>query len=269
MYNLANDVQIPAIGFGTWEVNPDDAAQSVVWAIESGYRLIDTAKIYTNETQVGEGIRASNVPREELFVTTKLWNEDQGYDSTRRAFDASLETLGLDYLDLYLIHWPATSRRHLSWRAMIDMYNEGLVKAIGVSNFTVRHLEELQEESDVVPFINQVEFHPFIYEQQKELLNYCYDHNILIEAYSPLSRAAKQDSPVVAQIAKAHDKTVPQILLRWCLQHGTVPLPRSINETHIKENIDVFDFELTAEDMSALNGLSDGERVTWDPEEMP
>ena len=125
MYNLANDVQIPAIGFGTWEVNPDDAAQSVVWAIESGYRLIDTAKIYTNETQVGEGIRASNVPREELFVTTKLWNEDQGYDSTRRAFDASLETLGLDYLDLYLIHWPATSRRHLSWRAMIDMYTRG------------------------------------------------------------------------------------------------------------------------------------------------
>ena len=267
--DLSNDEKIPAIGFGTWEVNPEDAAQSVVDAVASGYRLIDTAKIYNNEKEVGEGIRASSVAREELFVTTKLWNEDQGYDSTRAAFDASLAALGLDYLDLYLIHWPATSRRNLSWRAMVDLYNEGLVKSIGVSNFTVRHLEELRKDSDVVPHVNQVEFHPFIYEQQKELLNYCYDHKILIEAYSPLSRGSKQKNKVVATIAETHGKSSSQILLRWCVQHGTVPLPRSTNKDHIEENINIFDFELTPEDMSALNDISDGERVTWDPEEMP
>lgn len=267
--DLANDVKIPAIGFGTWEVEPENAAQSVVDAIEKGYRLIDTAKIYNNEREVGEGIRASGVDREELFVTTKLWNEDQGYDSTRRAFDASLEAMGLDYLDLYLIHWPATSRRNLSWRAMIDMYNEGLVKAIGVSNFTIRHLEELAKDSETVPMVNQVEFHPFIYEQQKELLNYCYDHKILVEAYSPLSRGAKKDNKVVAEIAKAHDKSSAQVLLRWCIQHGTVPLPRSTQKAHIEENFEVFDFELTPQEMAQLNEMSDGERVTWDPEEMP
>jgi diketogulonate reductase-like aldo/keto reductase len=267
-YDLANDVKIPVIGFGTWEINPDDTTQSVVDAIESGYRLLDTAKIYNNEREVGEGIRASAVPREELFVTTKLWNEDQGYDSTRRAFETSLETLGLDYLDLYLIHWPATKRRNLSWRAMADLYNEGLVKAIGVSNFTVRHLEEIRKDSELVPLVNQVEFHPYIYEQQKELLNYCYDHKILIEAYSPLSRATKQSSKVIAAIAEAYDKTSAQVLLRWCMQHGTVPLPRSINLDHIKENLEIFDFELSPQDMLKLNDMSDGERVTWDPEEM-
>jgi diketogulonate reductase-like aldo/keto reductase len=267
-YDLSNDEKIPAIGFGTWEVEPEKAAQSVVDAIDSGYRLIDTAKIYNNEKEVGEGIRASHVPREELFVTTKLWNDDQGYDSTRRAFDTSLEALGLDYLDLYLIHWPATSRRTLSWRAMVDMYEEGLVKNIGVSNFTIRHLEELREDCDMVPLINQVEFHPFIYDQQKELLNYCYDHKILMEAYSPLSRGAKHSHEVVTKIAEDHKRTPAQILLRWCIQHGTVPLPRSTDKAHIAENIQIFDFELTPEDMFALNDISDGERVTWDPEEM-
>jgi diketogulonate reductase-like aldo/keto reductase len=267
--DLSNGVKIPAIGFGTWEVNPEMAAQSVVDAIESGYRLIDTAKIYTNEKEVGEGIRAAGIPREELFITTKLWNDDQGYDSTRRAFDASLEALGLDYLDLYLIHWPATKRRNLSWRAMVDMYNEGLVKSIGVSNFTIRHLEELREDSEDTPLVNQVEFHPYIYEQQKALLNYCYDHKITIEAYSPLARGTRKNDKVVSGIAKSYDKTTAQVLLRWCIQHGTIPLPRSTQKAHIEENFNVFDFELSPEDMLALNVISDGKRVTWDPEEMP
>lgn len=267
-YNLSNGQKIPAIGFGTWEIKPSDAFDAVNNAIATGYRLIDTAKIYGNEKEVGEAVQFSDVPRDELFVTTKLWNEDQGYDSTREAFETSMEKLGLDYLDLYLIHWPATARRADSWRAMRDMNDEGLVKAIGVSNFTVRHLEELKSDSLPVPHVNQVEFHPFIYEQQKELLDYCREHNILIEAYSPLSRAVKLDNEVIKRIADTTGKTISQVILRWCVQHGTVPLPRSTNPEHIQENLDIFDFELSDDDMSALNSLSDGHRVTWDPEEM-
>ncbi|HET8708682.1 MAG TPA: aldo/keto reductase [Candidatus Saccharimonadales bacterium] len=267
-YELANGQKIPAIGFGTWEVKPSDTVDAVRAAIADGYRLIDTAKIYGNEREVGEAVEFVDVPREELFITTKLWNEDQGYDSTRQAFETSMEKLGLDYLDLYLIHWPATARRSDSWRAMSELCDEGLVKAIGVSNFTVRHLEELKSDSLPVPHVNQVEFHPFIYEQQKELLEYCKQHDILIEAYSPLSRAVKLDNEAINRIADRSGKSPSQVILRWCLQHGTVPLPRSTNPEHIKENIAVFDFELTDEDMSILDALSDGQRVTWDPEDM-
>jgi diketogulonate reductase-like aldo/keto reductase len=267
-YNLSNGQKIPAIGFGTWEVTPSDTVRAVKGALTAGYRLIDTAKIYGNEKEVGEVVRHSDVPREELFVTTKLWNEDQGYTRTRRAFVTSMEKLGLDYLDLYLIHWPATTRRADSWRAMAEMNDEGIVRAIGVSNFTVRHLEELKSDSMPIPQVNQVEFHPFIYEQQKELLDYCKQHDILIEAYSPLSRAVKLDNEVINQIATGANKTPSQIILRWCVQHGVVPLPRSTNPDHIKENIAVFDFELSEEDMVALNNLSDGHRVTWDPADM-
>ena len=268
MNNLSNGQKIPALGFGTWEIPSHDAQAIVSQALDSGYRLIDTAKIYDNEAEVGAAIAASGLPREDIFLTTKLWNDDQGYDSTRKAFDESIKKLSVDYLDLYLIHWPATSRRKESWRAMNDMYKEGLIKAIGVSNFSVRHLEELIASNIAVPMVNQVEFHPFIYEQQRELLNYCYDQNILVEAYSPLSRAAKQSHPVVQDIASHASRTPAQILLRWCIQHGTLPLPRSSNAAHIRENFNIFDFELSPDDMHKLNGLSDGERVTWDPEEM-
>ncbi len=268
MQKLANNIKIPAIGFGTWEIEPDTATESVVQALKAGYRLVDTAKVYGNEKQVGEGIRASGLNREDIFVTTKLWNEDQGYDSTRHAFDTSLQQLGIDYLDLYLIHWPATSRRTLSWRAMVDMYKEGRIRSIGVSNYTIRHIEELKKESDVLPMVNQVEFHPFLYDQQKELLNYCYDHKIIVEAYSPLSRGVNMKHDVVMALAKKYQVSAAQVLLRWCIQHGTVPLPRSTSPDHIKENLDVFSFELGAEDMNLLNNISDGSRVTWDPEEM-
>lgn len=262
---LNTGADIPAIGFGTWEIFNQAALQAVGTALEAGYRLIDTAKIYSNEQQVGEAIRSSGVPRRELFVTTKLWNEDQGYDSALQACQAALNKLGLDYLDLFLIHWPATSRRHPSWQALIELQAQGLVRNIGVSNYTVKHLQELMERSETLPAVNQVEFHPFIYEQQKELLEFCKQQGIVVEAYSPLSRMSSEKSALIADIAATYARSEQQIVLRWNVQHGTVPLPRSKNPEHITSNLDIFDFELSEGDMERLDSISDGERVTWDP----
>ena len=265
-YILNTGAKIPPIGFGTWQIKPDQAAkEAVLGALEAGYRLIDTARVYGNERGVGEAIRESGIPREEIFVTTKLWNDDQGYDKTLQACRSSLEKLGLDYLDLYLIHWPATSKRYDSWRAFEKLVEEGLIKAAGVSNFTIEHLKQLAERSKLTPAVNQVEFHPFIYEQQRDLLEYCHDHDILIEAYSPLSRLRGTAVKDFDDVAHAHHKSVQQIVLRWCLQQGTLPLPRSTNPDHIRSNFDIFDFELTSDDMRVLDAVSDGERVTWDP----
>jgi diketogulonate reductase-like aldo/keto reductase len=265
---MSNGQQLPAIGFGTWEVAPDVAADMVGAALETGYRLIDTARIYGNEEGVGEAVRTASVPREEIFVTTKVWNDDQGYDATHKAVDASLRRLGLDYIDLYLIHWPATSRRGDSWRAMNELCDQGVLRAIGVSNFSVRHLEALASEGLRVPMVNQIEFHPFIYAQQQATLNYCYDHKIVVEAYSPLARAAFREQQIVQEVADEIGRTPAQVMLRWSIQHGTIPLPRSTSLAHINENFDVFDFELSADSMNRLNELSDGRRVTWDPDKM-
>ncbi|MDB5170623.1 MAG: Aldo/keto reductase family [Candidatus Saccharibacteria bacterium] len=260
---------IPPIGFGTWEIKPNQAAKkAVLAALKAGYRLIDTAKIYGNEQGVGEAIRESGIPREEVFVTTKLWNDDQGYNRTLEACRTSLQNLGLDYLDLYLIHWPASTRRHPSWDAMKQLKEEGLILDAGVSNYTIDHLRELQERSDMVPAVNQVEFHPFIYEQQRELLIYCAGQGIVVEAYSPLSRMAREPHQAIHNIAREVGKTPQQVVLRWCIQHGTVPLPRSTNPRHIEANLQIFDFELSDAHMKVLNSLSDGERITWDPEGM-
>jgi len=265
-YTLNTGRKLPIVGFGTWEIADDDAKAAVLSALEAGYRLIDTARIYGNERGVGEAIRESGVKREELFVTTKLWNDDQGYDRARRACQQSLERLGLDYLDLYLIHWPATSRRHESWRAFEALQAEGLIKAAGVSNYTVEHLEDLAERSALVPAVNQVEFHPFIYEQQADLLDYCEEQDILVEAYSPLSRISRPPRPAaIRRIADHYHKTPQQVVLQWCLQHGTLPLPRSANPEHIRSNLQVGDFELDEDAMEAMNSVSDGQRVTWDP----
>jgi diketogulonate reductase-like aldo/keto reductase len=264
-YKLNTGREMAAIGFGTWQINSRDAKEAVLYALKTGYRVIDTAKIYGNEEAVGEAIRESGLRREDVFVTTKLWNDDQGYDSALRACETSLEKLGLDYLDLYLIHWPATAKRHESWRAMGQLLSDGKIKAAGVSNFTVEHLQDLMHHSELLPAVNQVEFHPFIYEQQKALLKYCADQGILIEAYSPLNRLSKNPPPAVSAIAKQHGQSPQQVVLRWCIQHGTLPLPRSTNPGHMRSNFDIFDFKLSGADMKAINSLSDGERVTWDP----
>lgn len=265
---LLSGQKIPKIGFGTWEIGEAEAEAAVRAAIEAGYRLIDTAKIYANESAVGAAVRSSDVDRSELFITTKLWNDDQGGASTLAACDASLQRLGLDYLDLYLIHWPATHRRTQSWQAFTELQNQGKVRAIGVSNYTVRHLEEVLAASSVVPAVNQIEFHPYIYEQQKPVLEFCRQHDIVVEAYSPLSRLTKQPHGTVQAIAKKLGRDPAQIVLRWCLQHDTIPLPRSHNPEHIRANLAVFDFELDVEQMQALDAISDGGRVTWDPEAM-
>lgn len=257
---------MPTIGFGTWEITPDTAAEAAVrLALEAGYRHIDTAKIYGNERGVGKAIRESGIAREEIFVTTKLWNSAHAYDDALHAIDESLKNLQMDYVDLYLIHWPESETRNEAWRALVDIYKSGKAKSIGVSNYTVRHLEQLLKESDAVPMVNQVEFHPFIYEEQKVLIDYCHERDIVVEAYSPLARLAKTRRPEIDDIAKRTGKTASQVVLRWCLQHGTVPLPRSQNPEHIRENLAVYDFELDDKDMKTLDSLYDGERVTWNP----
>lgn len=261
---------MPAIGFGTWQIFPNSAAnKAVTEAITAGYRSIDTARIYGNEKGVGRAVRESGVPRGELFLTTKLWNASQGYRQTPKAFDNSLKRLGMDYVDLYLIHWPVSGKRLESWRAMEEINKSGRAKAIGVSNFTVKHLEELAEHSDVTPAVNQVEFHPFIYKDQQELLDYCKKHKIVLEAYSPLAHARRLNDPAIGRIAERYDRSNAQILLRWALQHGTVPLPKSTNAERIHENLDIFNFELSDRDMQAINKLSDGTRTCWNPENMP
>ena len=263
---LNSGAQIPAIGFGTWQLIPEDAYSSVQAALKTGYRLIDTAKIYRNEEAVGLAIRESGVAREDIFVTTKLWNSDQGYDSALKAFDESLRKLELDYLDLYLIHWPGegSQRRLDSWRALVEIQKQGKAKAIGVSNFTTRHLQELLEASDTIPAVNQIEFHPFIYNDQKELLDFCHKHKIVFEAYSPLAQGHLSDD-LLNEIGQKHDKSSSQVMLRWAIQRGTVPLPRSRNPEHIKENFEVFDFELSNAEMTRIDGLSSGDRQSWDP----
>ena len=264
-FRLNTGCLVPAIGFGTWEIPPSTTKALVLAALQAGYRVIDTARIYGNEKQVGEAIAESGIPRRDLFITTKLWNDDQSYERTFAACADSLTRLGLDYLDLYLIHWPATSKRHDSWRAFEGLLSQGLIKAAGVSNYTIDHLRDLQMRSKLVPAVNQVEFHPYIYEEQKGLLKYCQDHGILVEAYSPLQRVSRENSPSIKHIAQRLNKTPQQIVLLWCIQQGTLPILRSANVEHILSNFQISDFRLSDEDMSALNRLSDGFRETWDP----
>lgn len=261
---------LPSIGFGTWQLSPADTLKSVTLALHTGYRHIDTAKIYGNEAEVGEAILKSKVKRDEVFVTTKLWNSDQGYDSALKAFDESLNRLGLEYIDLYLIHWPGDSqaKRHDSWKALIEIQASGRAKSIGVSNFTVSHLQSLFDAFDQRPAVNQAEFHPFIYQQQKQLLDFCTAEGIIFEAYSPLAQG-KRDDELLQQRGRRYDKSAIQVMLRWALQHGTVPLPRSANPDHIRENFDIFDFQLSADDMAAIDNIGQTGRTAWDPTGLP
>jgi diketogulonate reductase-like aldo/keto reductase len=266
---LNNGVKMPQLGFGVWRVDDAQAEVAVGHALKAGYRLIDTAMIYKNENGVGRAIRKSEIPREELFITTKVWNSDQGYDNTLRAFDASLERLGLDYIDLYLIHWPTPKydRYVETYKALEKLYRDGRVKAIGVSNFDIEHLERILNECEVTPVVNQVECHPYF--AQNELKEFCAKHNIFVEAWGPLEQGGDVlKDPVVEKIAEEHGKTPAQVVLRWHLQNNTIVIPKSVTPSRIEENINVFDFELSLEQMDAINKLNINRRKGRVPSEM-
>ncbi|OLB68717.1 glyoxal reductase [archaeon 13_2_20CM_2_52_21] len=265
---LNNGVQMPVLGLGVYQSPPGRVTQDAVrFAVKIGYRHVDTARIYGNEADVGGAVLDSGVPRKDLFVTTKLWNSDQGYDSTLRACEASLKRLGLDYLDLYLIHFPVPKARSESWNAMETLLKQGKCRAVGVSNFTIRHLEELLKEHEARPAVNQVEFHPFLY--QKELLEYCRSKGIQVEAYSPLARGERFKHPRMRSLAEKYSKTPAQLMIRWGLQHGLVVIPKSTRAERIRENSQVFDFEISDEDMKSLDSLSEDLRTNWDPTDVP
>ncbi|MCY8105093.1 MULTISPECIES: glyoxal/methylglyoxal reductase [Bacillus] len=264
---LHNGVEMPWFGLGVFKVeNGSEATESVKAAIKNGYRSIDTAAVYKNEEGVGIGIKESGVAREELFITSKVWNEDQGYDTTLAAFEKSLERLQLDYLDLYLIHWPGKDKYKDTWRALEKLYKDGKIRAIGVSNFQVHHLEELLKDAEIKPMVNQVEFHPRL--TQKELRDYCKAQGIQLEAWSPLMQGQLLDNDVLTQIAEKYNKSVAQVILRWDLQHEVVTIPKSIKEHRIIENADIFDFELSQEDMDKIDALNQDERVGPNPDEL-
>ena len=265
---LANGVEIPYLGLGVWQA--EDGAQvqqAVKWALEAGYRHIDTASIYKNEEGVGQAVRESGVPRADVFVTSKVWNNDQGYDSTLRAFDASLKRLGLETLDLYLIHWPVAGKSQDTWRALEQLYADGRVRAIGVSNFLQHHLEELLPEAQVKPMVNQLEFHPWLV--QPELQAYCRQHGIQYQAWSPLMQGKVFEQDVVNDLAAKYGKSPAQILVRWDLQRGVVTIPKSVKQAHIVSNANVFDFELTADELAYIDGLDRHERLGPDPDTFP
>jgi diketogulonate reductase-like aldo/keto reductase len=262
---LNNGVEMPWVGFGTFKSEPGKTTeQAVAWALEIGYRHVDTAAFYQNEADVGRAVRASGLPRSDVFVTTKVWNGDQGYETTLRAFDESSRKLGLDTVDLYLVHWPVRGKFVETWRALEKLYAEGRVRAVGVSNFKVHHLEELAKTATVVPAVNQVEFHPFLL--QPELLAYDAAKGIRHEAWSPLTRGRSLDNPVVVRVARAHGKTPAQVLLRWDLEHGVVTIPKSVHRERIAENAALFDFALTADEVKAIDGLDTGTRIGPDPD---
>ncbi|MEK3671556.1 aldo/keto reductase [Paenibacillus sp. FSL R10-2771] len=262
---LANGVEMPWFGLGVFKVQEgQEVVDSVKAAIKAGYRSIDTATVYGNEEGVGQAIRESGVAREELFITTKVWNNDQGYDSTLAAFDLSLSKLGLDYVDLYLVHWPIRAKYKDTWRALEKLYADGKVRAIGVSNFQIDHLEDLLTEANVKPMVNQVELHPLL--SQLELREYCKAQGIQIEAWAPLAQGHLLDNEVIADIAARHNKTLPQVILRWDLQNGIVTIPKSVKEERIIANADIFDFELSEDEISRINALNNNQRFGSHPD---
>ena len=264
--------EMPTVGLGVFQVPPGPATrQAVIWALEAGYRHVDTAAYYGNESDVGAAVRASGLARDEVFVTTKVWHSDHGFERALKSASASEQRLGLGYIDLYLIHWPRADSPRVrldTWKALERLQKEGAVRAIGVSNYTVRHLEELLANSDVVPAVDQVEFHPFVYDPQ--LLSYCERHEIRLEAWAPLTRGRRFEDPTVRSIATAHDRTPAQVLIRWGLEHGLIEIPKSVHRERIVENFQVFDFSLSPAEVARLDALRDGVRIgLWNPADMP
>ncbi|GAB6430743.1 MULTISPECIES: aldo/keto reductase [Bacillus] len=266
---LNNGVEMPWFGLGVFKVEEGpELVEAVKSAIKAGYRSIDTAAIYGNETAVGEGIRAgieaTGIAREELFITSKVWNADQGYETTIAAYEESLKKLGLDYLDLYLVHWPSEGKYKDTWRALETLYKEKRVRAIGVSNFQIHHLQDVMKDAEIKPMINQVEYHPRL--TQKELQAFCKEQGIQMEAWSPLMQGQLLDNETLQEIAEKHGKTTAQVILRWDLQNGVITIPKSTKEHRIIANADVFNFELTKEDMEKIDALNQNHRVGPDPD---
>lgn len=257
---LSNGAKMPSIGFGTYKSGSgDETARIVKCALDTGYRQIDTASFYGNEVGVGKGIKDSGVNRKEIFLVTKLWNNDHGYEKTIKAFNESLEKLQVEYIDLYLIHWPNKLNSE-TWRAFEYLYEIGKVKAIGVCNFKVGHLEELRKSAKIMPMVNQIEVHPL--SSKNDMLNYCNKNNIQLVAWSPIMRGKIFSNEVMMNLSEKYKKTIAQIALRWHIQRGIIPIPKSSNEERIKENLDIFDFELAKEDMKVIDSLNEGDNVS-------
>lgn len=260
-FSINNGVQMPYFGLGVFQ--SEDTTNSVLTALDCGYRHIDTASVYNNEKEVGNAIRQHDIDREEIFVVSKVWNSDQGFDSTIKAYHDSLKRLNMDYLDLYLIHWPVKNKFIETWKALEYLYQEGLVKSIGVSNFLKTHLDDLLPTCSIVPMVNQMEFHPYLVQQ--ELVDYCNQKGIQYEAWSPLMRGKILDIELLKNLSKKYNKSIVQIVLRWNLQKGVVTIPKSSNPDRIKSNADIFDFELSPEDMNLINALNRNLRIGPDP----
>jgi diketogulonate reductase-like aldo/keto reductase len=262
---LNNNVEMPWLGFGVWRVAPGvETEHSVRAALEIGYRSIDTAAAYGNEVSVGKAVKASGIPREEIFVTTKVWNSDHGYERTLAAFDESRKKLDMEYVDLYLIHWPVEGLYRDTWRALEKLYADAVVRAIGVSNFHIHHLRNLLAGAEIIPAVNQVEFHPYL--TQNELRMVCSEHQIQFEAWSPLMEGRLLTHPTIVKVAGTYGKTPAQVLIRWDLQHRVVTIPKSTHRHRIEENAQVFDFELSQEDMALIDGLNRNQRVGPNPD---
>lgn len=264
---LNDGLSMPALGLGVWKAPRGACYEAVQAALACGYRRVDTARIYANEKDVGRAIQESGLPRSDVFVTTKLWNADQGYDAARTALEKSLKDLGLAQVDLYLVHFPQRKTRGEAWRALEKAKAEGLVKSIGVSNYTMRHLDELLATAKVAPAVNQVEFHPFLY--QRELLERCKKAGVVLEAYSPLAHGEKIGDPRIAAVAQRVGRTNAQVMIRWALEHGCAVIPKSVRKARIEENFGALDFTLDAAAMKELDGLNEDLRTCWDPSDEP
>ena len=260
---LNNGISIPLMGLGVYNMYDKEVEEAVIEALKIGYRLIDTASMYLNEKEVGNAIRRSDIPRSEIFITTKVNNLDQGYDSTLKAFDTSLKKLQTDYTDLYLVHWPIRGKRKDTWKAMERIYAEGRTKSIGVANYVIPLLEEMKNYATIVPAVNQVEFSPYLF--LTDLLHYCRQHKIQLQAYSPLVRGKMLKDPRLLGLAKKYNKTPAQMILRWDIQLDVSPIPKSSNPQRLKENFDIFDFIISEEDMQLLNSFHEEMRVAEDP----
>lgn len=261
---LNNGIKMPYLGLGTYLTNDGpEVINSIQYALDAGYRLVDTASFYQNEAGVGKALKEYGIEREQVFVTTKLWNDQQGFEQTLKAYDESLKKLDMDYIDLYLVHWPVTGKFKETWKAFEKIYNEGRVKAIGISNFLEVHLDQLLPDVEVMPMVNQMEFHPYLIQQS--LLDKCNANKIQYQAWGPLMQGRVFEIPLLKQIGKKYRKNQVQVVLRWSLQRGVLTIPKSVNQARVDSNADIFDFELTNEDMAAINSLDCNHRFGYDP----